>query len=142
MKQFEFLEHTADTYIVGYGETLEQAFENTAIGLGFLIVTSDNVEPQIEKEIKVKAEDKKALLFDFLSEFLIFQDAESLIFHKVKVEKIEEKNGKWYLFAKAWGEKFNPEKHEEGTHVKAITYHYMEIKREKDKYVVKVLVDI
>lgn len=142
MKKFRFLEHTADMYIEAWGGTLEEAFENTAVGLGFTIVISDNVEPKIEKEIKTESENKEALLFDFLSKFLIFQDAENLIFHKVHVEKIEEKNGRWYLKAKAWGEKFNPKKHEEGTHIKAITYHYMEIKKEKNKYKVKVLVDI
>lgn len=142
MKKFRFLEHTADMYIESWGNSLEEAFENAAIGLGFMIVVSDNVEPKVEKTIEVEAEDEKALLFDFLSQFLIFQDAESLIFHKVKVEKIEKRNSKLHLVAKAWGEKFNPEKHEEGTHVKAITYHYMEIKREKNKYLIKVLVDI
>ena len=141
-KKFEFLEHTADVYIVGHGKTLGEAFANTAVGLGFLIIVSNNVEPEVEKKIEVEAEDKQALLFDFLSQFLIFEDAESLIFHKVEVEKIEEKDGKWHLTAKAWGEKFNSKKHETGTHVKAITYHRMEFIEEKDKYKIKVLVDI
>jgi SHS2 domain-containing protein len=141
-KGFEFLEHTADMYIVGYGETLAEAFANTAVGLGFMIVSSDNVKPEIKKSIKVEAEDNQALLFEFLSKFLYFQDAESLIFHKVKVEKIEEKNGRWNLIATAFGEKFDENKHELGTHVKAITYHYIEIGKEKGKYKVKVLVDI
>jgi SHS2 domain-containing protein len=141
-KGFEFLEHTADMYIVGYGKTLAEAFANTAVGLGFMIVSSDNVKPEIKKSIKVEAEDNQALLFEFLSKFLYFQDADSLIFHKVKVEKIEEKNGKWSLIATAWGEKFDDKRHETGTHVKAITYHYIEIGKEKGKYKVKVLVDI
>jgi SHS2 domain-containing protein len=141
-KKFRFLEHTADMYIESEGKNLETAFSNVAIGLGFMIVTSDNVAKKVEKKIKVEAEDKQALLFDFLSKFLIFQDADSLIFHDVKVEKIEEKKGRLKLIASAWGEKFNSKKHDEGTHVKAITYHHMDIRKEKDKYVVKVLVDI
>jgi SHS2 domain-containing protein len=140
--KFKFLEHTADMYIEAEGKTLEEAFSNVAVGLGFMIISSDNVAKKVEKKIEVESEDKQALLFDFLSKFLIFQDAESLVFHKVKVEKIEEKKGKLHLVARAWGEKFNPKKHKEGTQVKAITYHYMAIKRERDKYVVKVLVDI
>jgi SHS2 domain-containing protein len=141
-KKFEFLEHTADMYIVGRGKTLEEAFANTAVGLGFMIISSDNVKPKIKEEIKIVSEDKESLLFDFLSKFLYYQDAESLIFHKVKVECIKKLNSNWHLVAKAWGEKFDPEKHEEGSHVKAITYHYMEIKEEKNKCMVKVLVDI
>lgn len=129
-------------YIEAQGKTLEKAFANVAIGLGFMIISSDNVAKKVKKEIKVVSEDQPSLLFDFLSRFLIFQDAENLVFHDVKVDKISKNDSKFYLTATARGEKFNPKKHEEGTHVKAITYHYMDIKKEKDKYIVKVLVDI
>jgi len=141
-ERFKFLEHSADVYIESYGKTLELAFQNAAIGLGFLIIESDNVEPEQEREIEVTAEDKQALLFDFLSKFLYYQDAESLIFHDVKVKKIEKKNSKWKITATARGEEFDPEKHSEGTHVKAITYHGLEIEETKDKYRIKYLVDI
>lgn len=141
-KRFKFLEHSADIYIESYGKTLEEAFQNSAIGLGFVIVESDNVKPEIKKQIKVSAEDKQALLFEFLSKFLYFQDAESVIFHDVTVDKIEQKRDMWALTATAKGEEFNPKKHSEGTHVKAITYHFMEIEETKGKYRIKILVDI
>jgi SHS2 domain-containing protein len=141
-KRFKFLEHSADVYIESYGTSLEEAFQNAAIGLGFLIVESDNVKPVKMQTIEVESEDKQALLFDFLTQILIYQDSESLIFHNIKVKKIEQKDGKWQLKAVAEGEEFNPDKHEEGTSVKAITYHYMEIEEAKDKYRIKVLVDI
>lgn len=141
-KRFKFLEHSADVYVESYGKTLKETFQNVAIGLGFLIVESDNVKPKIEKKIKVKSEDKKALVFDFLTKILYYQDAENLIFHKIKVVKLEQKSGKWILEAVAQGEKFDKERHAEGTHVKAITYHYMEIEESKGKYRIKVLVDI
>lgn len=141
-KRFSFLEHSADMYIVGHGKRLEEAFENTAIGLGFMIVSSNNIKAKVQKTIKVEAEDKESLLFEFLNKFLYFQDADSLIFHKVKVKKIEETKGRFVLTAVASGEKFDQKRHETGTHVKAITYHYMEINGTKNRYNVKVLVDI
>ncbi len=141
-RKFKFTEHTADTYIEASGSNLKEVFSNIAEGLGFLIIESDNVDEGIEKKIEVSAEDKKSLLFDFLSQLLIFQDSESLVFHNVHVEKIEKKENKWFLTAKAKGEEFNPEKHEQGTHVKAITYHNMKIEKEKETFKVRVLVDI
>jgi SHS2 domain-containing protein len=141
-ERFRFLEHSADIYIESYGRTLKEAFQNAAIGLGFLIIESDNVEPEEMRTIEAEAENKEALLFEFLSKFLYYQDAEELIFHDVIVENIEEKNGKWHIKATAKGEVFNSEKHEQGTHVKAITYHHMEIDETKDKYRIKYLVDI
>lgn len=142
MKKFRFLEHTADMYIEADGKTLEEAFSNAAEGVGFMTVSSDNVNEKIKKSFKIESENLESLLFDFLSKFLFFLDAENLVFHKVLVEKIEEKNKKWFLSAKAFGEEFNQDKHETGTHVKAITYHEMEIKKKGKDYIVKVLVDI
>ncbi len=143
MKQnFKFTEHSADTYIEAFGDNLKEAFENVAVGMGFLIVESDNVDEKIKKEIVIESEDLESLLFDFLSEILVFQDAESLIFHNVNVKKIDKKNKSWRLKAKIKGEKFDSKKHKQGTHVKAITYHNMEIKEEKEKFKVRVLVDI
>ncbi len=142
MEKFKFLEHTADVFIEDYGKTLEEAYQNTAIGLGHLYVESENVESKIEKKIEVESEDEKALLFDFLNNFITFHDADNLIFHEVKVEKIEEKDGNFHLTATTKGEEYNSEKHEQGTVAKAVTYHEMEIKKEKDKYIIKVLIDI
>ena len=141
-ERFKFLEHSADVFIESYGKNLEEAFQNAAIGLGFLIIESDNVETKQEVSIEVEAEDKQALLFDFLSKFLYYQDAESLVFHDVTVEKIEQRDDKWFISAKARGEEFDPQKHDQGTHVKAITYHGLEIEESKDKYRIKYLVDI
>jgi len=129
-------------YIEAEGKTLEDAFANVAEGVGFMIVSSENVAKTVKKSFKIESENKESLLFDFLSKFLFFLDAENLIFHKVVVEKIEEKNKKWFLSAKAFGEEFNAEKHETGTHVKAITYHEMKINKKNNQFVVKVLVDI
>jgi len=94
------------------------------------------------RKIEVESENQEALLFDFLTKILFYQDAENLVFHSVKVEKIVQKEGKWKLAAKLQGEEFNPKKHAEGTHIKAITYHYMEIEKAKGSYRIKVLVDI
>jgi len=136
--KFKFLEHTADQYIEAYGKTLEEAFENCALGLEETMTDTSKVKPKIEKKIEIEAEDDKALLFDFLTQFLIFHDAENMLFSEIKVHKIEE--GK--LKATAKGEEYDPKRHESKTHVKAITYHEMDIKKEKDKYIVRVLVDI
>ena len=70
-ERFKFLEHSADVYIESYGKSLEEAFQNAAIGLGFLIIESDNVEPSQERKIEVEAEDKKALLLDSVDAYYL-----------------------------------------------------------------------
>ena len=41
-KRFEFLEHTADAYIIAYGKDLAEAFENAALAM-FEVMTNTAV---------------------------------------------------------------------------------------------------
>lgn len=142
MKKFEFLPHTADVYIQAYGKNLEEAFANAALGMENIITNTKKVKPVIKKEIQVENEDEQDLLVDFLTQFLIFHDAENLVFSKIKVKKIEQTNQGLKLEAEAWGEQFDQTKHDQGTYVKAATYRDMEIEKGKNFVRVKVLVDI
>ncbi|MEJ2251730.1 MAG: archease [Candidatus Lokiarchaeota archaeon] len=93
-------------------------------------------------DIQIEAEDLKALLFDFLSEFLYIFDVKKLIFKTILVQRIEKVNKKYHLVAHLKGEKFDREKHEIGTEVKAITYSYMNIEKVNDKYQINIVFDI
>jgi SHS2 domain-containing protein len=98
------------------------------------------IDPEIEREIQVESEDEYALLYDWLSEFLVMLDSEFLVFSKFEV-KIEKNDKGYTLKGKAWGEEFNLEKHESRAEVKAVTYHLMDIKKD-DVYMVQVILDI
>lgn len=140
---FEYIDHTADVQARCYGRSLEQAFEQTAYSL--MKTISPNLEKiQIieKKEIIIKAEDKEALLFDFLSEFLYIFDVEGLIFSKIIIEKIEKKGNEYSLIANVSGEVFNNSRHEIGIEVKAITYSYMNIEEKRDKTTIDIVFDI
>jgi len=140
-KKFEFLPHPADEYIVGYGRDLKEAYQNLALGLNEFMVPLKEVKLKVTKNIEVESEDKAALAFDFLTEFLILHDSENLVFGDVKVTSLEETSKGFKLKATASGEEFDPQKHHQGTAIKAITYHNLEIK-EKPTVSIKILVDI
>lgn len=133
----KYFEHTADIGINASGKNLEQAFENAALALFGIMTNTKKVKTEIKREIKIESEDLESLLYDFLEKFLIFHDAENLLFSKFKVKKII-KNTKYKLEAEAWGEQFDEKRHESKTLVKAVTYHGMKIGKDK----VHVLVDI
>jgi len=140
---FEYIDHTADVQVRCYGFSLEQAFEQTAYSL--MKTISPNLEKiQIieKKEITIKAEDKEALLFDFLTEFLYIFDVEGLIFSQVIVEKIRKIGNEYVLIANASGEKFNRLRHDIGIEVKAITYSYMNIDEKNAKTIIDIVFDI
>lgn len=138
--KFEFFDVTADAGYKAYGNTLDEAFENAALAMFEVMTDTSKIEPKIEKKIQVESEDEYALLYDWLSEFLVILDSEYLVFSKFNV-KIEEIDEGYSLEGTAWGEEFNPSIHESRAEVKAVTYHLMDIKK-SDKYMVQVILDI
>ncbi|MFO8019402.1 MAG: archease [Promethearchaeia archaeon] len=142
-KGYKFRDHTADIEIFSWGQDLCEAYEQTALSLMETISPDlEKIDPKIKKELEVTAEDKEALLFDFLSEFLYIFDVENLIFSEIKVETIEKINDEYQLKASMKGEQFDRDNHEIGTEVKAITYSFMEIKEEEDKVEISIVFDI
>jgi len=140
---FKFVEHTADVKVKCWGSTLEEAFGQAAYGLIATITPNlELIANEVEKTIEVKAEDKEALLYDFLSEFLFFFDVEKLVFGTIKVKSIEKKSEYFKLHALLEGEPFDRDKHELGTEVKAITYSYMTIEQTETRTTIEIVFDI
>jgi len=136
MKNFEFLEHTADAKFRAYGKTLEQAFSNAAIAMSSIIYPPKKVKPKIKKEINISGSDYYSLLYNFLEELLFLLDSEEFILSKIENLKIKDNN----LSAVLFGDKasnYNVE-----GYVKAVTYNEMKIKKTKDKFIVQVVVDL
>ena len=140
---YRFLDHTADVSVESQGKNLEEAFEQTAYSLMETITPIFKSIPiEIEKIITIKAEDKEALLFDFLTEFLYIFDVDELIFNNIRIHSIQKDQEKYYLKAIAKGGKFNKLKHEPGTEVKAITYSFMNIEEKKNGVKINIVFDV
>lgn len=135
--KFKFLEHTADIKFQAFGKTLGEAFENSALALASVMYNPEKIKPELEKKIEISGIDEKSLLYNFLEEFIFLMDSEDFLLNKI--EKIEIKENK--LSAVALGDN-KTDKYEIKGDVKAATYAEMEIKKEKDKVVVQVVLDI
>ena len=141
MKPYIYLEHTAYVKFQAFGRNLEKAFENSAYALTDVMLNHKKIAAKVEKTIKVKSEDKKALLYDFLEQFLFLMDRDGFLLSKVKELSIIEKNNSFILNALIIGDN-HPEKYETEIVIKAVTYQEMFIKEEKGKAVVQVVLDI
>ncbi|MHA1336962.1 MAG: archease [Promethearchaeota archaeon] len=140
---FEFLDHTADVQAKSWGKNFEEATAQMALALSATISPNLKlIEPKIEKIIEISAEDKESLLFDFLSELLFIFDVEQIVFSDVKIVNFKKENASYYLKAILKGERFNLNKHEYGTEIKAITYSFMEINESDDKVEIIMIFDI
>ena len=143
--KFEFFDVTADVGYRAYGNSLANAFENAAIAMFEVITDTSTIKPMIKKQIRLEAEDECAILYDWLSELLFLHDSEYLVFSKFDVKinsKIVEDVERYILDASAYGEEFNPSKHERRSEVKAVTYHMMDIKIENMDIILQVILDI
>lgn len=118
---YKFLKHTADTQFKAYGKTLTECFSNAGIAMFEVMTDIKKIKPLIKKEIKIKSEDIKALLYDFLEELLFIHETKHLFLCKFKI-KVDKK--KLTVTGSVYGEKIN-ESHERRALVKAITYNNM-----------------
>jgi len=147
MKKYKFIDHTADVIFEVNGKNLEEIFENSALAVFEVQADLKKIKRKIKKKIKLKNANVEDLLFGFLEELIYIKDAKYLVFSKFKVkllEKISSKMNKteFLLECVAEGEKINPKKHGLKTDVKAITLHEFYLKKVKNGYKARILLDI
>ncbi|MCW3981599.1 MAG: archease [Candidatus Bathyarchaeota archaeon] len=142
-RRFEFLEHTADVFIVAYGRKLEEAFENAALATFEVMTDTSKVAPRQEETLKVEGHDEKALLYNWLENLIVKFEIKEILYSKFHVHRIQKTNQNNYrLEATIGGEKFSPERHTQKVGIKAVTYHLMEIKRRANRVRVQFILDI
>ena len=137
--KFKYLENVAiaDIAFEAYGKTLNEVFENCAYAFFDMTCNPKTIKQRIKKVIKIKSENEKDLLYNFLSELIFLKDSKQLIFNKVKV--IITNNN---LKAALYGDKIDYEKQELRNDIKAITFHLFNLEETKNGYKATVVVDI
>ncbi len=130
----------ADIAYEAYGKNEEELFTNAAIALLDIMADRKTVHGNITKTITLKNEKLDDLLFDFLNEIIYLKDTAYMVFHTVKVHLTKKKN--YTLQATLTGETIQPEHHDLGNDVKAMTLHQYEVKKTKTKWVARIVVDI
>ena len=141
-KRFRFLEHTADAYVEAYGDNLEEAFGNAALVSTDVMTELEKVEAQNEESFEVEAPDEYALLYSWLEEVLLEFELKGKLYSRFEVSAIERTSEGFRLHARAWGEKYDSEKHPSKVGIKSVTYHQMEILKEPEFVTIRFILDI
>jgi len=120
--EFEEVEHTADKALRVFGTNLTELFLNAAEGMTQLMVADvSEISAEIEKSIELDAIDTESLLVEWLSELAYWAESDMLVFIKFRIQKATAT----HLQAKIFGGKTSMlEKH-----IKAVTYHNLNIMR-------------
>jgi SHS2 domain-containing protein len=140
-KKFEFLEHTADTKIRAYGETLEEAFTNAVLATTTVMTNPAVIKEKITKKVKITSSNEKSLLYDFLEEIILLLDTEGLLIKKTKNLQIKKNNEKYELTCELIGD-YVKQGYEVHSTIKAITYSEMEITQKENQYIIQIVHDL
>lgn len=142
--RYKYLEDVAiaDVAFEAEGKTLEELFESSGFALtNAMIKDLGQIEQKVEKSFEVEAEDVEMLLFNFLQELIFYKDAERLLFNKFGLD-IKQKENKWHLGAKAYGEEIDREKHELLADAKAVALHNFKVEETAQGWRATVIVDV
>lgn len=117
---FEEIEHTADWALRVRGRDLAELLVNAARGMVSLLVTDPAAIPTTKKQrIELESIDPESLLVDWLSELVYWTETEGVIFHQFDLHTVTPTS----LQATVRGGPAADLK----KHIKAVTYHNLEI---------------
>ena len=137
-REYEFFEHTGDVGIKVYGKTHRDLFQNAFKAFFAVLTYPEQIKPSQKKMISVKNEDWERLLVSWLSEYLYLFETDRWLFRTCEIQFLDENR----VQAIGWGEKFNSERHEIKTEIKAVTYHQLSIQKKNDLWETKIILDI
>ena len=117
---FEEIEHTADRALKINGQNLEELFVNAARGLNSLLEADGDIDSTpVTKSIELEAIDAESLLVEWLSELAYWAEAEMLVFSKFDLQDVSPTRVKAKIHGSRVAQLEN--------HIKAVTYHNLEI---------------
>ncbi len=132
---FEEIDHTADRALRMYGSNLGDLFLNAAQGMNSLMVTTPIPgSEQQEMFVALEAMDAESLLVDWLSELAYWAEIEMLVFHEFKIESVSPT----HLRARIYGTRVSQLK----KHIKAVTYHNLDIVRTDEGMTTIIVFDV
>jgi len=99
---WEHFPHGADIGVRGYGPSLEEAFEQAALGLA-AVVTEMPVTPKIAVTVVCEAPDNELLLVEWLDAIIYEMAARRMLFGRFSVSIRGRR-----LYGTAWGESVRP----------------------------------
>ncbi|OGW34965.1 MAG: hypothetical protein A2X58_04085 [Nitrospirae bacterium GWC2_56_14] len=134
---YETFEHESDIGIRGFGQTIEEAFENAAIALYSVMVNVGSIAPRDARTFSVTAPDRELLFVEWLNALLSLSDIEHMVFARFEVII-----SGMSLTGRAWGEHLDHLRHQPRVEIKAATYHMLSVKKEHDLFVAQCVVDV
>lgn len=140
MGRVEVFDHTADLGLRIEADDLNDVFRTAAEGL-FDVVTADRstIEPRDAEAVELASDSSERLLVDWLNELIFRVETRHALYARFDVSVAPDGLSLKALIA---GEPIDHNRHVLDHEVKAATYHGLVLKREGDRWLAEVIVDI
>jgi len=130
--------HTADLAWRLWGRDLPELFENAGRALSATLTDRRYLRRRATREVRLTADDREALLVDWLNHLLYLFDIDGFLGRDFQVELLTPER----LKARVIGESFDPARHPSLTGVKAATFHQLSIVPAGDGWQATVVLDL
>lgn len=137
-KSYEFFDHTADIGIRAEASTLSQLLVALAQGLTALLVEESPLQVRQTRSVELSADDAPMLLLKWLQEVLFWFSADRFVPVRYAFEHVTPTS----LRGQVEGDTFDPQRHQQGREVKAITRHLLRVEERNGRWQGQVIVDI
>ncbi len=132
------LEHTADVGLEVEAPSLPLLFERAGLGMLALMIDLATVEPRQSIVIALAAEDREALLHDWLQHLLVRLQAGRFAVSELTVDEVSA----GALRARGAGEPVDRARHHLHTEVKGVTYHQLAVRETAGGWWARVILDV
>jgi len=132
------VEHTADLGFEIEAPTLPILFERAGLAMLGVMVDLAAVEPRERVSLAVEAEDREALLRDWLQALLVRFQAGGFVASEIAVEAVSERA------VRGWGagERLDPARHHVYTEVKGVSFHELAVRETAAGWSARVILDV
>jgi SHS2 domain-containing protein len=137
-RSYRQLPHTADLAWRLWGKDLPELFENAGGALSATLTDRRYLRRRATREVRLTADDREALLVDWLNHLLYLFDTDGFLGRDFQVELLTPES----LAAAVTGESFDPGRHPSLSGVKAATYHQLSIGPVQDGWEATVVLDL
>lgn len=140
MKKYRLFDHTADIGLDICGRTQKELFAHAALAVTEVMISFKHppVRPGRKKILTLEGSDPADLFVNFLREILYFFNGEKRIVQRCDILSC----GRKHIVASLFLKRFNEKAHSVNKELKAVTYHGLSVKKVKNGWRARVIIDV
>jgi SHS2 domain-containing protein len=139
--RFKVIEDTtsADFVFEAYGLNANELFANCALGCFYAMTDPTTIDTVKSYELEIKGETIEELLYNYMAELIFIKDSEKVFLSQFDVAITSDNTA---LKAVVRGESIDYNKHVIKTDVKAVTYHDLHVRVDREGYSARMILDL